>query len=106
MYAVELSRTAPSGATNERLDQAGIELDQITQDQQLQVLEYLVSRKGLSIGAITLLEGVNAMRDQHPTKPSATGGAAPGGIPPQVAAGASGPASATSTAPPPVNPGS
>ena len=105
LHAVELSRATPSSVTNERLNQAGIELDQIPQDQQMQVLEYLIGRNGLSVGATTLLEGVIAMRDQHAAKSSATAGAAPSGVPAQAAAGAPGPAAGTSTAPPPVNPG-
>jgi hypothetical protein len=77
LHAVELSRANPSSVTSERLNQAGLELDQIPLDQQLQVLEYLIGRKGLSVGATTLLEGVIAMRDHQATKPSATAGAAP-----------------------------
>jgi hypothetical protein len=103
LYAVEFSRATPSSVTNERLNQAGIELDQIPHDQQMQVLEYLIGSKGLSVGGTTLLEGVIAMREQQATKPSAT--AAPRGVLPQAAAGAPGPAAATAAAPSPVNPG-
>jgi len=104
LYAVELSRTAPSSVTNERLNRAGIELDQIPHDQQMLVLEYLIGRNGRSTGATTLLEGVIAMREQQAMKPSARAGAPSSGTPPQSAAGAPGPAAGISAPPSPVNP--
>jgi len=74
LYAVELARAAPSSVSLERLNQAGTMLDQIPQDQQLQVLEYLLHSKGAAIGGATLMEGVVAMRAHHAAGPVAPGG--------------------------------
>jgi hypothetical protein len=65
LYAVELARVAPSSLSNKRLHQAGVELDQIPQDQQLQVLDYLLHRRGTGVSVTAVLEGVVAMRAEQ-----------------------------------------
>jgi hypothetical protein len=44
------------------LQSAGAALDHISRDQQLQILSYLLHRRGVSLEAATLVEGVLAMR--------------------------------------------
>jgi len=100
LYAIELSRSAPSSVTPERLNQAGVMLDQIPQDQQLQVLEYLLHRKGSGVSVTTLVEGVIAMRERGVADPSAaTGhGASAAGVGPAATT------TAPSGAPSPIEP--
>ena len=45
------------------LQRAGAALDQVSRDQQLQILAYLLHRRGASVEATTLVEGVLAMRE-------------------------------------------
>ena len=104
LYAVELARVTPSSLSQDRLNQAGVELDQIPHDQQLQVLEYLLRRKGAGIAAATMLEGVVAMRaaggpaagDPQGHSEASMAGAGPA---------AAGPAAGMSGPPAPVEPG-
>ena len=106
LYAVELARVAPSSLSNERLHQAGVELDQIPQDQQLQVLEYLLHRHGTGVSVTALLEGVIAMRAEKTANP---GGGPDGRAPAHSAAGMAGAGSVavaeTIGRPAPVDPG-
>jgi hypothetical protein len=74
LHAVELARAAPSSVSNERLHQAGVELDQIPHDQQLQVLEYLLHHGGAGVTGASLLEGVLAMRAEQPSNASTASG--------------------------------
>jgi hypothetical protein len=114
LYAVELARAAPSSVTNEQMNRAGVILDQIPHDQQLQVFEYILNRRGLSVAATTLMEGVVAMRERETAAAGGTGGGAPGsgasggaagGVPATGGApAAGGPAAATAPAPTPVEP--
>ncbi len=110
LYAVELSRAAPSSVTNEQLNRAGVILDQIPHDQQLQIFEYILNQRGLSVAATTLMEGVVAMRERETAAAGGTGDGAPGsdaagGVPATGApATAGGPAAATVTAPSPIEP--
>lgn len=108
LYAVELARAAPSSVNHEQLNSAGVELDQIPRDQQLQVFEYILNRRGSSVSVTTLMEGVVAMHDGAPSaagavggRPAAGGGVAAGGG--AVAGG--GAAAASTTAPSPIEPG-
>lgn len=108
LYAVELARAAPSSVTNEQLNRAGVILDQIPHDQQLQIFEYILNHRGLSVAATTLMEGVVAMRERETAAAGGTGGAPPGGgaaggVPATGAPG--GPAAATAPPPSPVEPG-
>ena len=78
LYAVELSRTASSSVTNEQLNRAGVILDQIPHDQQLQIFQYILNQRGLSVAATTLMEGVVAMREREAAAASGTGRGVPG----------------------------
>jgi len=62
LYAVELARIGPVSANDQRLHRAGATLDQIPREQQIQILEYLLHRRGASVEATALVEGVLAMR--------------------------------------------
>jgi hypothetical protein len=115
LYAVELARAAPSSVTNEWLNRAGAALDQIPGDQQLQVFEYLLNRRGLSVSVTTLAEGVVAMRERGARADGATdhavggsgrsGGATHGGSSSASGApAAGGAAAATTAAPSPIEP--
>jgi hypothetical protein len=107
LYAVELARTAPSSLSNERLNQAGVELDQIPQDQQMQVLEYLLHRRGAGVSVAALLEGVIAMRAGQTANASNAPGGPGGGAPDHSAAAmaGAGPVAGIGGAPPSVEPG-
>jgi hypothetical protein len=63
LYAVELARVAPASPDHPLLQRAGVALDQVSRDQQLQILAYLLRRQGASVEATTLVEGVLAMRE-------------------------------------------
>jgi hypothetical protein len=114
LYAVELTRTAPSSVTNEQLNRAGVILDQIPLDQQLQIFEYILNQRGLSVAATTLMEGVLAMRERKTAAAGGAGGGAAGSGGGGTAGGVSaiggapaasgGPAAATPTGPAPVEP--
>ncbi len=110
LYAVELARASPSSVTNEQLNRAGVILDQIPQDQQLQIFEYILNRRGLNVAATTLMEGVVAMRERETAAAGGTESGAPesgasGGVPATGGApAAGGPAAATAPGPSPVEP--
>ncbi len=120
LYAVELARVAPVAPNHPLLQRAGAALDHVSRDQQLQILAYLLHRRGVSVEATTLAEGVLAMREGAdrdnatasreplPTGAGRGGGdevGAPGGN--EQAVGATLGASVTSgpAAPAPINPG-
>jgi hypothetical protein len=63
LYAVELGRVAPVAPNHPLLQRAGVALDHVSRDQQLQILGYLLHRRGASVEAMTLVEGVIAMRE-------------------------------------------
>jgi hypothetical protein len=63
LYAVELARVAPVAPNHPLLQRAGAALDNVSRDQQLQTLAYLLHRRGVSVEATTLVEGVLAMRE-------------------------------------------
>lgn len=62
LYAAELAREGPVATNHPLLQGAGAALDHISRDQQLQILSYLLHRRGVSVEAATLVEGVLAMR--------------------------------------------
>ena len=117
LSAVELARAAPSSVTNDQMNRAGVILDQIPLDQQLQIFEYILNRRGLSVAATTLMEGVVAMREREVAEGTGAGGRTSGHGAPRGAAGsgpaaggapasAGGPAAGATTAgPSPVEPG-
>jgi len=99
LYAVELVRMSPAAVVTEQLKAAGMALDLLPQDQQIQILEYVLHHRGAGVsvtevfeGALALREGKNAARD-----PQGHGGDAATAGP--TAAGASG------VPPTPVEPG-
>jgi hypothetical protein len=118
LYAVELAQVAPVAPNHQLLQRAGTALDQISRDQQLQILAYLLRHRGVSIEATTLVEGVLAIRNgadldnaaaSHEPQPTGAGrGAADeaggtGGE--ERAAGAAMGASIAGGAPAPIGPG-
>lgn len=120
LCAAELARMSPAAPNHPLLQRAGVALDQVSRDQQLQILSYLLHRRGVSVEATTLMEGVVAMRagsDQDNAaasrQPQSTGagrGAAdPVGAPAgddRAAGEAIGASVAGGSAPPaPINPG-
>jgi hypothetical protein len=113
VYAVELARAAPSSVPPEQLNAAGVHLEQISRDEQLQVFEYILHRRGLSLSVTILMEGVVAMRERGALADGSSndgrrgGRAGDGGhgTATDSAAAASGGAVATTAAPSPVEPG-
>jgi hypothetical protein len=117
LYAVELARAVPSNVTHEQLNRAGVILDQIPHDQQLQIFEYILNQRGLSVAATTLMEGVVAMRERETAADAGTGSRAlgsgasdnshgAGGVPATGGAPAAvGPTAAATASPSPVEPG-
>ena len=120
LYAAELARIALVTPNHSLLQRAGVALDQISRDQQLQIFSYLLHRRGVSVEAVTLMEGVLAMRagadqdsaaaSREPLSTGAGRGAAdPAGAPAgdEQAAGAAVGASVAGGAagPAPINPG-
>ncbi|HEX4420356.1 MAG TPA: hypothetical protein VH165_20715 [Kofleriaceae bacterium] len=62
LYAVELARAGSVAPNHPLLQRAGVAIDGVSRDQQLQILEYLLYRGGVSVEATMLMEGVVAMR--------------------------------------------
>jgi len=96
LYAVHLAQMPASSVNQSELRAAGAELDQIPEDQQLEVFEYILNQKGASMSATTLMEGVVAMREGEAAGDTAPAGGNSGGAPM---------AAATTGAPPSVEPG-
>jgi hypothetical protein len=107
VHVIELASAAPVGVSNPRLHQAGLELDRLSQSDQLQVIEFLLARRGVSIAPTILMEGVLAMREQQAAGPDqATVAATNGGASGHGAAGPATAGGAGVTAPPtPIEPG-
>jgi hypothetical protein len=63
LYAAELARSTTMTPDHPLLVRAGVALDHVSRDQQLQILSFLLHRRGVSIEATTLVEGVIAMRE-------------------------------------------
>jgi len=111
--AVQLAGLTASSVTPERLNEVGIQLDQISANEQLAIYSYLLHRRGISLAVTTLLEGVIAMRNAGAAggagSPDATAdpqGAGTGSRAESPAAGTSGVAGASmGGAPAPVEPG-
>jgi hypothetical protein len=62
LQAAELARLIPITTNHPALQRAGAALDQVSRDQQLQILSWMLQRRGASIEATTLVEGVLAIR--------------------------------------------
>jgi hypothetical protein len=63
LYAVELVRQPPSSVVPGQLNAAGMALDVMPQDQQLQVVEYVLHCRGSGVRLTELYEGALAMRE-------------------------------------------
>jgi hypothetical protein len=64
LYAAELARLSRITPYHPALERAAVALDQVPADLQVQILSWMLHRRGVSIEATTLLEGVLAMRQQ------------------------------------------
>lgn len=103
VHVVQLAAT-PVGVADQRLKLAGAEVDQLPQADQLRLVEFLLSRAGVTIASTTLLEGVLALREQRdaqggPGTPTAKGAGTAGAT--SAAAGVTGAANP----PAPIEPG-
>jgi hypothetical protein len=63
LYAVELVRQSPSSVVPGQLNAAGMALDVLPHHQQIQVVEYVLHRRGTGVGVTELYEGALAMRE-------------------------------------------
>lgn len=106
LYAAELARVARLTPYHPALERTAVALDQIPTDVQLQILSWMIHRRGVSMEATTLVEGVLAMREQGAAESTPEVGAGNGSRAPSpdaVSAGTEPMAGATM--PPPVEPG-
>jgi hypothetical protein len=104
VYLAQLARVTPS---HPALQRAGTALNQVPDNQQLQILAWMLRRRGVSAEATALVEGVLAMREQGVAQPEPTPpGAGEGSRAPShdAAAAGVGPVPGV-TMPPPVEPG-
>jgi len=62
LQAVELARIPRVTAAHPALQRAGAALDQVSLDQQLQILSWMLHRRGVSVEATSLVEGTIATR--------------------------------------------
>jgi hypothetical protein len=95
LYAVELVRMPPSAVATEQLKAAGMALDRLPQDEQIQIIEYVLHHRGAGVSVSEVFEGALAMRNGKDAArdPQAHGGTGAAGM-------------TTSGAPPaPVEPG-
>jgi hypothetical protein len=99
LYAVELVRVPPAAVVTEQLKAAGKALDLLPQDQQIQIVEYVLHHRGAGVSVTEVFEGALAMRESKDAArdPQAHGGSA-------VTAGTTA-ATETGGAPAPVEPG-
>jgi hypothetical protein len=99
LYAVELVRLPPTSIATGQLKAAGMALDLLPHDQQIQIVEYVLHHRGAGVSVTEVFEGALAMREGKDAArdPQAHGGdAASAGT--TAAAGSGG-------APAPVEPG-
>lgn len=106
LYAAEVARLSRITPYHPALERAATALDQVPTDVQLQILSWMLHRRGVSMEATTLLEGVLAMREQRaaestPEAATGNGSRAPSG---DAMSAGTGPM-AGATMPPPVEPG-
>jgi hypothetical protein len=64
LYAAELTRLSRITPYHPALQRAAVALDQVPTDLQLQILSWMLHRRGVSMEVTTLVEGVLAMREQ------------------------------------------
>ena len=72
LHAVYLAQLAQVTPSHPALQRAGTALDQVPDDQQLQILAWMLRRRGVSAEATALVEGVLAMREQGAAQPEPT----------------------------------
>ena len=65
LQAAELARLARVTPAHPALQRAGAALDHVTPDQQLEILSWMLHRRGVSVEATSLVEGVIAMRAER-----------------------------------------
>jgi hypothetical protein len=106
LYAAELARLTRITPYHPALERAAVALDQVPSGMQLQILSWMLQRRGVSMEATTLLEGVLAMREQGAAQPVPEIGASNGSHAPSgdVTSAGTGPM-AGATMPSPVEPG-
>jgi Domain of unknown function (DUF4157) len=69
LYAVELVRMSPSAVATEQLKAAGMALDVLPQDEQIQLIEYVLHHRGAGVSVTEVFEGALAMREgRHPPR--------------------------------------
>ena len=94
IYAAELVDRGHVTPSHPAVQRAGTALDQVSSETQLQILAWMLQRRGVSVEATALVEGVLAMREQGADQVGAAGAGPMAGI---TGAGAG--------APPAVEPG-
>jgi hypothetical protein len=104
LYAVEFVRVSPTSIATGQLKVAGMALDLLPHDQQIQIVEYVLHHRGAGVSVTEVFEGALAMREG---KDAARGPQAVGGDAATAGAGTHGPAAAGSGSEPPapVEPG-
>jgi hypothetical protein len=63
LYAVELVRMPPAAVATGQLKAAGLALDALPQDQQIQIVEYVLHHRGVGVRVTEVFEGALAMRE-------------------------------------------
>ena len=81
LQAAELARLPRVTANHPVMQRAGAALDQVSPDQQLEILSWMLHRRGVSVEATSLVEGVIAMRANRDDAGAGQDAAAPGGAP-------------------------
>jgi hypothetical protein len=78
LYVVELVRVPPSAIATEQLKAAGIALDVLPQEEQIQVIDYVLHHRGAGVRVTEVFEGALAMREGKDAArdPQAHGGGA------------------------------
>jgi hypothetical protein len=69
LYAVELVRMPPSAIAIEQLKAAGMALDVLPRDEQIQVIEYVLHHRGAGVSVTEVFEGALAMREGRSVTP-------------------------------------
>lgn len=106
LYTAELARLGRITPSHPALERAAVALDQVSSDVQQQILSWMLHRRGVSMEATTLVEGVLAMREQGAAQPAPEVGAGNGSRAPSGDAMSAGTGPVVgATMPSPVEPG-
>ncbi|HEX8106822.1 MAG TPA: DUF4157 domain-containing protein [Kofleriaceae bacterium] len=94
LYAVELVRVPPDAVATGQLKAAGMALDLLPHDQQVQIVEYVLHHRGAGVSVTEVFEGALAMREGKDAArdPQVHGGSAATAGPMATAATGSAPA--------------